>query len=216
MRIRRFRLGAAFALLGVAAGCGKFFISAHDLAAISLSPANPTITRQTSAGQPTTQQFTATGTFGDLSTKDISGTATWSSSSPSIATINSSGLATAVNLGTTTITASSGNLNASTILTVSNTVASAIAIGCGAGSIGCTTTGANLTTGSVISLTATATFSNNTTQDVTTSATWATSNSAVANVNNLGQVTAISAGSATITATFQGATSPAFSVSVIF
>jgi uncharacterized protein YjdB len=38
----------------------------------------------------------------------------------------------------------------------------------------------------------------------------------VATVNSVGQVTAITAGSASITATFQGVASPAFSVNVIF
>lgn len=207
---------AALVLLGAALSCGKFFISSHDLAAIALSPANPAIALNSSSGTATTQQFTATGTFGDLTTKDISSTATWTSSSPTVATIDSKGLATAVALGTTTITAASGNLKATTTLTVASTVATSIAISCGSGSIGCTTGGANMTTGTTVQLIATATFSDKTTKDVSTTATWASSNPNVATVNNVGQVTALSAGSTNITATFQGVASPAFSVSVVF
>src|SRR5437763_14206721 len=144
-RIRIALTLAALLALATAMSCGKFFISAHSLAAISISPANPAITLQRSSGSATTQQFTATGTFGDLSTKDISSTATWTSSSPSVATIDDKGLATAANLGTTTIKASSNNLSASTTLTVANTVTSSIAISCASGSIGCTNSGANLT-----------------------------------------------------------------------
>jgi uncharacterized protein YjdB len=215
-RIRIALTVAALLSLATALSCGKFFISAHSLAAISISPATPAITLQSTSGSASTQQFTATGTFGDLSNKDISSTAIWTSSSPTVATIDDKGLATAVNLGTTTIKASSANLSASTTLTVSNTVTSSIAIACGAGSIGCTTSGANLTSGSTVALVATATLSDKTTKDVTSTATWSSSNTAVASVNNIGQVTALSPGSANITATFQGVTSPAFSVSVIF
>lgn len=207
---------AALLCLATALSCGKFFISSHDLAALSLSPSNPAITLQDSSGNASTQQFTATGTFGDLSTKDVSSTATWTSSSPTVATVDSKGLASAVNLGTTTIKAASGNLSASTTLTVSNTVASSIAITCGAGALGCTTSGANLTSGSSVSLVATATLSDKTTKDVTSTATWSSSNPTVVSVNSIGQITALTAGSASITATFQGVTSPAFSVSVIF
>ncbi len=51
---------------------------------------------------------------------------------------------------------------------------------------------------------ATANFSGGTTQDVTNSATWTTSNAAVASVTSTGLVTALTNGSATITAAYQG------------
>src|SRR5438105_12092727 len=101
---------AVLASLALMLSCGKFFISAHDLASISLSPVNPTITLTNSSGTASTQKFTATGTYGDLSTKDISSSATWSSSDQSSATVDSSGTATAVALGATTITAASGGM----------------------------------------------------------------------------------------------------------
>src|SRR3989304_3098896 len=71
------------------------------LVSIAVAPENPTI----ALGQ--TQQFTANGTFTDGSTKDITGTATWSSSNNSIATIDASGLASPKATGTTPITATS-------------------------------------------------------------------------------------------------------------
>jgi hypothetical protein len=82
---------------------------------------------------PTTQalavgqsvQFTATGTYGNAkhsSTQNISSAVTWTSSIPSVATINASGVATAVGAGTATITASAtaynGPVSSSAILTV--------------------------------------------------------------------------------------------------
>lgn len=53
-------------------------------------------------------------------------------------------------------------------------------------------------------LTATATLSDGTTQNVTTSATWQSSSSTVATVSAAGLVTAVAAGTTTITATYQG------------
>src|ERR1700739_4756958 len=48
----------------------------------------------------TTQQFSATATFSDGSTKDVTSTATWTASAANIANVNSSGLATTLTEGT--------------------------------------------------------------------------------------------------------------------
>jgi hypothetical protein len=72
-----------------------------------------------------TAQFTATGTYGNanhLSTQNITGLVTWTSSVPAVASVSASGVATAVNAGTTTITANAaafnGPVSSSAILTV--------------------------------------------------------------------------------------------------
>lgn len=57
-----------------------------------------------------------------------------------------------------------------------------------------------------VNLTATATFSDSTTQDVTSSATWTSSDETVAIVDSNGVVTGVAAGTATITVTYQGQT----------
>src|SRR5262245_56923089 len=54
-------------------------------------------------------------------------------------------------------------------------------------------------------LTATANLSDSTHQDVSTVATWSSSNSAVTSVSSTGLVTAVSFGTATISANYQGA-----------
>jgi uncharacterized protein YjdB len=78
-----------------------------------------------SVGQ--TVQLTATGTTGHGSnhpstTQDVTATATWNSSSPAVASVNSTGLVTALTAGTTTITASmsgyTGTIAASATITV--------------------------------------------------------------------------------------------------
>jgi hypothetical protein len=65
-----------------------------------------------------TQQFTAVGTYSDGSIQNLSSGVSWSSSKTSVATINSSGLATGVATGTATIQAVSGSLSGSTGLSV--------------------------------------------------------------------------------------------------
>jgi uncharacterized protein YjdB len=69
------------------------------LTSIAVTPASPTMT------VGATQQFTATGTYSDNSTKDLTSSVTWSSSATTVATIASSGKATAVASGSATITA---------------------------------------------------------------------------------------------------------------
>jgi len=84
------------------------------LASITITPANPSI------AIGATQQFTATGNYSDGSTKDLTASAQWLSSTIAVATINStSGLATALAAGTTTIIATVTTVTGNTTLTVS-------------------------------------------------------------------------------------------------
>ena len=63
-------------------------------------------------------QFTATGTYSDGSTDDLTSSVTWSSSVPAAATINRVGAATALAVGRTTIEAAWGSINGSATLNV--------------------------------------------------------------------------------------------------
>jgi hypothetical protein len=65
-----------------------------------------------------TEQFTATGTYSDQSTRDITGQVTWSSSAPAVATISAGGALAAAAAGTSTITASLDGVSGSTSLLV--------------------------------------------------------------------------------------------------
>jgi hypothetical protein len=64
-----------------------------------------------------------------------------------------------------------------------------------------------ITVGETSQFTLTATLSDATTQNVSTSATWQSSNAVIASVSAVGDVTAVSPGTATISATYQGASS---------
>ena len=65
-----------------------------------------------------TAQFTATGTFGDSTTEDLTATVTWSSSDAGVGTITTAGLATGVAVGTATITATQDGISGTAVLTV--------------------------------------------------------------------------------------------------
>ncbi len=112
----------------VATGCNPDFLVVRPVATVAalsslaVTPANPTI----SVGA--TQQFTATGTFSDRTTRDMTNFVTWTTSNAVVAVvgpntsvtppITTPGLARALATGTTTIAASSAGLSASTTLTV--------------------------------------------------------------------------------------------------
>jgi hypothetical protein len=79
-------------------------VTPATLVSIQVAPSSVSITNGA------TQQFTATGTYTDNSTQDLTGIATWASASTAIATISnaagSNGLATSAGLGSTNISAS--------------------------------------------------------------------------------------------------------------
>jgi hypothetical protein len=82
------------------------------LSSIGVTPANVTI----STG--ITQQFSATGTYSDGSTQNLTSLVSWASSSASVAGVNSSGLTTGLNAGTSNISAALGGVSGNTNLSV--------------------------------------------------------------------------------------------------
>jgi uncharacterized protein YjdB len=160
-------------------------LPAH-LISISVSPATPSI------ALGTTQQFTAVGSFDDGSTQWLQ-SVTWSSSSSSIATADSTGLATSVGTGVTTITATSGSVSGTASLTI--TAASLV-------SIAVTPANSSMAVGTTKQFTATGTFSDTSTQDISASAVWTSSTPAAATINSQGLVTSVATGSSTIKAVF--------------
>jgi hypothetical protein len=79
------------------------------LTGITISPSSPTIP------VGSLEQFTATGTYSDGSTQTVA--ATWTSDTPSVATVNQ-GIVTAIGVGTANISATFGGFTASTPVTV--------------------------------------------------------------------------------------------------
>jgi hypothetical protein len=88
------------------------FFSPGTVTSVAVTPANSTLYTGS------TKQFTATATYSDGGTQDVTGSARWASSNTTAATINASGLATAGQTGSTTISATQAGITGSTALTV--------------------------------------------------------------------------------------------------
>jgi len=195
------QVGAATisATLGTISGSTTLTVSAAVLDSIAVTPAAPSV----AAGR--TQQFTATGTFSDATTQDLTTQVTWASSDPAIATISnaagSQGLAATLRAGAATISATLGTISGATVLTVTAAVLDSIAV---------TPTAPSVAAGRTLQFTAIGTFSDATTQDLTTQVTWASSATSIATISNAagsqGLATALIPGATTISATLAGVT----------
>jgi hypothetical protein len=156
------------------AGC-----SVSGLDSIQVSPATQTL------GVGQTTQLIVTGTYGNgnhLRTQTVTTGVTWTSSSPGVATVNSTGMVTAVNGGTTTITATAMAFNGTITSTAGVTVTGSTGGttgGSGAGILSLTIIPSGIVFGSLTQsgqFLAIGTFSTApTVRDLTNSVTWFTS-----------------------------------------
>ncbi|MSP59564.1 MAG: hypothetical protein EXR72_04335 [Myxococcales bacterium] len=169
-------------------------ITDATLVAIGVDPEKPVIAKGTLI------QFVATGTYSDLTTQDVTSLVSWASSNANVAAVSngggSRGLATALIAGATTISASLGGVTGSTSLTVSSAVLASITV---------TPVAVAIAKGSTIEFRATGTFSDKSSQDITGTVTWSSSDGAVATVDSggstPGRATGIAKGQTTISAT---------------
>ncbi len=174
------------ATVGSVVGTGTMTVSPATMASIAINPSEQSIPLRL------TQQFTVAGTFTDSSVQPITTNVTWVSSDPTIASVDQNGLATSLSIGSVTITASVGQLSAPGTLIVTAAQLNAVAI---------TPSEVSVATGGTTQLTATGTYTDSTTQDLSLTATWVSSDGALATIDNTGLVTGVTAGTVTITAT---------------
>jgi hypothetical protein len=197
------------ATLGAISGSTTLNVTAAALVSIAVTPTNPSIAKGL------TQQFTAIGTFTDGSTQTLTGSATWFSATLSVASISnaagSQGRAFGAGTGTSAITAVSAGVTSNiATLTVTPAVLASLAV---------TPTGVDMAINTTQQFTAIGTFSDSTTQNLTTSITWGSSNGGAISISNVsglrGLATALgtSDGTSTITATSGGIVSPGVSAS---
>lgn len=187
---------------GVGAGSAGIVISVRNVqvvvqitvtAATPAAVASITVTPGISQGAAgSSQQFTAT--LRDANGNILTGrTVVWSSATPSFATVNSAGLATLVSAGVTAISATSEGVTGASTLTV--TASPAVVV-----TVDVTPATFTLEAGDTIQLVASPKDgSSNVLSGKVIS--WASDAPSIATVNATGLVTAIAAGSVTITAT---------------
>jgi hypothetical protein len=158
--------------------------------ALDITPLTPSTPRGL------TTQFSAIGTFSDATTQDLTFDAVWASSDPVVAVIGNApvdeGLARALALGTTTISATFDGLTQSTLMTVTDPVLVSIAIEPANASQLSLTRRGYLARGS---------FSDGTTADISSQVTWISTNPVVAEIEAAsGRLTTLAQGNASISA----------------
>ncbi len=190
------RLSAVLAVVALAKGCGD---GESPSAPPTPEPARPT----TVMVSPATHELTALGEtvqltaeVRDQNARVMAGaTVTWTSSASSVATVDAAGLVRAVGNGTATITASAGSASGSTVVTVTQSVAT----------VDVSPATADLTAlGATAQLTAAA-LDGNGHAVAGAEFSWESSDAAVATVDAAGLVTGVAKGTATITASAGGA-----------
>ena len=176
---------------------------AQSVKSIAVTPTNPT----TVPGIPVL--FTATATLSNDATLVITGDSSWISSDSTVATVNAAGGAVPEKAGSTTVTATYLGVSGTSTLTVSSATLS---------SIGIAPNPVGLANGATTQLAATGTYSDSTTHDLTSVATWLSSSPGVATVSNAngsrGLITATGGGTTSVTAVFQGVTSATDTITV--
>ena len=156
-------------------------------ASITITPSNPSVL----LGQSVT--FVATGTYAGGGTQDVSSQVTWGSSNTAAVTVNSSGLAAAVGMGSSTITATELNVVGSTLVAVPSL-----------SSISVSPTNPVVPVGGTQQFNATGTYQNGVTEDISSAVSWGSSNNGVVTVNGSGLATVSGAGNTTISASVNG------------
>jgi hypothetical protein len=162
----------------LAAGCHGFFQD-PILQSIALNPSTVI--------QGSKVQLVATGSFDDGSTDTLKSGLAWSSSTTSVATVDSSsGMLTGVSTGTSTITAQSGSVQGAIQFTVTSGPLMSITVSCSPQIV-------PVSQGQFTSTcVATGNYSGGQSSDLTQSVLWNTSNSGVT-INSSGVATATTA-----------------------
>jgi hypothetical protein len=187
------------AAFGDASASASVSVSAASLTGLAIAPA------QTSLAKGTSLQLSAIGTFSDQTTQDLTAQVAWSVANTAVATVgtgpSNAGLLAALGAGETTLSVTSGSVSATRVVTVTNATLT---------SINLTPQNPTLAKGTSQAFVAIGLFSDDTSQDLTTSVAWSSSNQAVASIGNSsgqdGVAVALSPGQTMISAAFASVT----------
>ena len=193
---------AIFALSCLLVACGStsnspFRPGGVAAVALTIDPVNSSLPVGTS------QQLHATAAFSDGTTKDVTDTVAWTSANMAVATIGNAagakGLLTGVGMGAASIRVTLTGTQGSSQVTVTPATLTFISV---------TAPQSTLAKGTSQQLSATCTFSDNTTQDCTSQVSWSSANTVILQVGDAagskGVLTALAIGSASVNAAFQG------------
>jgi hypothetical protein len=183
---RCLRRGVALLILSVICilpGCGG---GSGSLSSIEVTPVSASIPVGGS------QQFKATGIYSDKSTRDLTSSVIWNSSSLIVAPITAAGLATGAEPGTATIVASVGPRDGAVSLMV--TITSSLQ------TITVSPVDSMIAPMANEQFMATGSYSDGSIKDLTSTATWNSSDASVATITSGGLALGVAAGSTTISA----------------
>jgi hypothetical protein len=174
-------------------------VTAAALSKITISTPNALVAKGM------TEQLSASGSFSDGTTQDLTSQVTWQSSNPAALTVSNQlgaqGQLVGVGVGQTTITASWKGVTGQVILAGTAAVLKSLAVEGGTGALA-------LASGLKQSLVVSGSFSDGSTSPVTQLASFTSSNPAIASASNAtttrGQVTALAPGAATVTIALDG------------
>ena len=174
------------AVLSSVTGTASVTVSSAVLSSINVGTPSPSLA---SGG---TEQLTATGVYSDGSSASLTTQVAWSSSDGSVAVVNSVGLLTALKAGSVSVMASMGGVSGTANVTVNAPSLVSITV---------SPLAFTIASGQSKQLSAMGVYSDGTSSDVTSQATWSSASSSFATVSSSGLVAGVSAGSSTITAT---------------
>jgi CarboxypepD_reg-like domain/Bacterial Ig-like domain (group 2) len=179
------------AVIGSAA-CGRS--SNPTAATTTITPTVSSVTVTSGSRTASTIQLAASARMADGTVRDVTNLAAWQSSNAALATVSSAGVVTFFGSGDVDVRATYQSVSGTLHLVVATVPVIAITI-----------SGAPSSPATSFQLTASARLADGSTQDVTRSATWESSNTSVATVTG-GLVSVMSNGEAEIRATYQGTT----------
>lgn len=173
-------------LNGITSPAATLTVTAAVMTSISVTPATVSIAK----GLPVT--FTATASYSDGSSGNVSGSVTWSSSNTAVATVSASGIASSLSQGTTTVSASgNGVVSNGATLTITPAALTSISI---------TPNAASIVKRSTLGFTATGTYTDASSANISNQVTWSSSDVSVATISNAGVASGLTTGSVVISA----------------
>jgi hypothetical protein len=143
----------------------------------------------------TSQQMTATGSYTDGSLHDLTSSVSWFSTSDHVVSVSGSGEAGARSRGTSVISATSDGISGSELLTVSPAALTTIGVSPG---------NPTIPLASSLQLTATGTFTDGSTSNLTNSVTWSVDHASVVAIDNAGEAMGEQVGSTGVEAILDG------------